>query len=46
MKEEFNSVLGGENTDQAPKKKKKKEEEETWGILRGTNYFLFFLNSI
>ena len=45
MKEEFNSILGGKNTDQAPKKKIK-EEEETWGILRGTNYFLFFLNSI
>ena len=40
MEEEFNSVIGGINTDQAPKK------EETWGILRGTNYFLFFINSI
>ena len=44
MREEFNSVLGGKNIDQAPKKIK--EEEETWGILRGTNYFLFFLDSI
>ena len=45
MKEESNFVLGEKNIDQAPKKKKKKKKE-TRGILRGTNYFLFFINSI
>ena len=44
MKEELNFVLGGKKYWSSTKKEK--EEEETWGILRGTNYFLFFLNSI
>ena len=44
MKEELNFVLGGKKYWSSTKKEE--EEEESWGILRGTNYFLFFLNSI
>ena len=46
MKEEFNSVLGEKIYWSSTKKEKKEKKKETRGILRGTNYFLFFINSI